>query len=318
MNLTTKEIKEIVANVLKKDRIAISRFLTLIEDHHPDSFKILNALYSKTGSIFKIGITGFPGSGKSTLINRLAKAFLEKKKRVAVILVDPTSPVTGGALLGDRIRMKDIQMDPNVYIRSMASRGGRGGLAQTSRYAVDALDAAGFEVVLIETVGVGQLEIDIAQSAHLTLVVLTPESGDEVQAMKAGLMEVSNFFVVNKIDRDKDRLWLRRLKSAIEIASSDEGHAKPEIFPVSALYNEGLKDLFEALWEAFKKFRPGSTQGSNGIDQEVLSALEELFLSEVIHQSDFIKKIEAHRGDLLKRKKSPYEVARNILRSFLK
>lgn len=235
-------------------------------------------------------------------------------------MVDPTSPVTGGAFLGDRVRMKDIQTHPDVYIRSMASRGGRGGLARTSRYAIDVLDAAGFDLALIETVGVGQLEIAIAHSAHQTLVVLTPESGDEVQAMKAGLMEVSHLFVVNKMDRDKDKLWLRRLASALEIASSDEGRPKPKIFPVSALYSEGLEDLSRALMETYKNHRSGTVaeKSVNGIDQEIVSVLQELFLSEVIFRGDVKKRIENYREDLTKRRKSPYEVARAIFKSQLK
>jgi len=321
VNLSAKEIKESVSRVLKRDHLAIGRLISLIENHHPDAFKILSQLYPKTGRIFKIGVTGFPGAGKSTLINRLSKSFLENRKKVGVILVDPSSVTTGGALLGDRVRMKDIQTHPDVYIRSMASRGVRGGLAQASRYAIDVLDAAGFEVVLIETVGVGQLEIDIAYSADQTLVLLTPESGDEVQAMKAGLMEVGNFFVVNKMDRDKDKLWLRRLAHALEIASSDEGHRdKPRIFPVSALYHEGLEDLFRALWEVFKKRSqtPLRENKSNSVEREIVSVLEELFVGEVMHRSDIKKKLESCREDWLKRRKSPYEIARTILKSCLK
>jgi len=320
VNLSAKEIKEVTAGVLKQERNAVSRLFSLIEDCHPEAFKILSQVYPQTGRAFRIGVTGFPGSGKSSVINRLAKSFLEKKKSVGVILVEAAHPVNGGAMLSDRVRMKDIQNHPDVFIRSMASRRGRASMAQTSRYAADVLDAAGYEVILVETLGVGQMEMDIVHEAHETLMVLTPEYADEAQALRAGLMEVSSFFVVNKMDRDKGKLWFKRLMGALEDGASKGAKQKARAFPVSALSGEGMEELFEALWETLKKQDPlKSGNGKNGrVDREVVGTLGELFFSEIFHRHDISKKIENCREDLAQRKKSPYDVARSLLRTYLK
>jgi GTPase len=192
---------ELVRNLAGGRKVALSRAITLVENRAPGFRDLLAAVQPHVGRAHRIGITGPPGAGKSTLVAALVAGWRQQELRVAVIAVDPTSPFTGGALLGDRIRMNEIALDAGVFIRSMATRGSVGGLALTTQEVADVMDAAGFDRILIETVGVGQTELDIARATDSTVVVLVPESGDGIQAMKAGLMEVSDLFVINKADR---------------------------------------------------------------------------------------------------------------------
>jgi LAO/AO transport system ATPase len=184
------------------DRVALARVISIVENDAEGASAVLDACFRRTGRAFRVGITGPPGAGKSTLVTRIAQEYRKRDDTVAVVAVDPTSPFTGGALLGDRVRMGELAGDDGVYIRSMATRGGLGGLAVHTAQVCDVLDAAGFARVLIETVGVGQSELEVAETADTTVVVLVPESGDTVQAMKAGLMEIGDLFVINKADRE--------------------------------------------------------------------------------------------------------------------
>jgi len=193
--------KDFLQKILRGDRSAIARAISIVEDERPESIEILRAIYPHTGRAYRVGITGPPGAGKSTIANKLAHHFRLQNYRVGIIAVDPTSPFTGGALLGDRIRMTDVELDSGVFFRSMASRGSLGGLSKKTGEAADILDAAGNDLVILETVGVGQSELDVAKAADTTIVVLVPESGDAIQAMKAGLMEIADFIVLNKCDR---------------------------------------------------------------------------------------------------------------------
>jgi LAO/AO transport system kinase len=196
----------LVAEILSGNRLALARLLTKIENDSPEGVSTLDALFPYTGKAYLIGVTGAPGTGKSSLVNQLALHFRktpgkEASPRVAVVAVDPSSPFSGGAILGDRIRMRDLSGDPDVFIRSMASRGVLGGIAQATASVVQALDAAGYGLILIETVGAGQAEVDIARLAHTTLVVEAPGMGDDIQAIKAGILEIADILVINKADR---------------------------------------------------------------------------------------------------------------------
>lgn len=196
--------QDLVNSLLAGDRRAIARLITLIENNGAEAHQALAALYPHTGRAHIVGVTGAPGTGKSTLVNELAKAYRQRDDppRVGIIAVDPTSPFSGGALLGDRIRMRDLAGDPGIFIRSMATRGSLGGLARATSDAVKVLDAAGYQVILVETVGAGQSEVDIARAAHTTVVVEAPGLGDDVQAIKAGILEIADIFAVNKADRE--------------------------------------------------------------------------------------------------------------------
>ena len=190
-----------IRGLLSGDRVAVARAISVVENGEDEARALLRALFARTGRAYRIGITGPPGAGKSTITSRLAAVYRSRGLGVGIIAVDPTSPFSGGALLGDRVRMADVETDPGVFIRSMASRGSLGGLSRKAVEAADILDASGKEIILMETVGVGQSELDIAAAADTTVVVLVPESGDSIQAMKAGLMEIADFFVLNKADR---------------------------------------------------------------------------------------------------------------------
>ncbi len=209
--------KTLPQQVLDGNKRAIARLITRIENKHPDAQQALNQLYPHTGHAHLIGVTGAPGTGKSSLVNQLAKAYRQQDISVAILAVDPTSPFSGGAILGDRIRMRELTGDPGVFIRSMASRGNLGGLARAAYDAIKVLDAAGFNVILIETVGAGQSEVEIARTAHTILVVEAPGLGDDIQAIKAGILEIADIFVVNKADRPGADKTAATLKTMLEL-----------------------------------------------------------------------------------------------------
>jgi len=227
------------------DRRALARMITLVEDHHSDGDLILAELFPRTGGAWTTGLTGAPGAGKSTLTNRLIGKIRDTDTSVAVLAVDPSSPFTGGAVLGDRVRMQDHIDDDEVYIRSMASRGHLGGVSEATPRAVAVVDGMGFPEILVETVGVGQAEVEIAANADTTLVVLNPGWGDSIQAAKAGLLEIGDVFVVNKADRAGVNETMRDLKQMLELG----GHGEwwPPVIATVASTGEGIDDLWEAV-----------------------------------------------------------------------
>lgn len=214
----------LITDLLSGNRRALARVISQVEDDGPEAHALLAALYPHTGRGHVVGITGAPGTGKSTLVNALAKAYRTTGKTVGIIAVDPTSPFSGGALLGDRVRMRDLAGDPGIFIRSMATRGSLGGLAHATADVISVLDAAGFDRILVETVGVGQAEIDIASAAHTTIVVEAPGLGDEVQAIKAGVLEIADLFAVNKADREGADHTVMALQMMQGLAPVPAGH----------------------------------------------------------------------------------------------
>ena len=239
--------EEAIERALAGDARALARLVSLAEDGAPELRAVMKALAPLTGGARVVGLTGAPGVGKSTLTAALVRAYRERGLRVGVLAVDPTSPFTGGALLGDRVRMQDHATDPGVFIRSMASRGHLGGLAAATPQALRVLDAAGFGVVLIETVGVGQAEVEVASLADTTLVLVAPGAGDAVQAAKAGILEVGDIFVVNKCDNPGAQETVRNLRTMIAMAARGPGEWKPPIVMTTATAGEGITDLAAAV-----------------------------------------------------------------------
>lgn len=261
--MTTVATDSAIARLLEQFRAgkpaALARAVSIVENHRPGFEQILAAQHALIGRARRIGITGPPGAGKSTITTRLTRTYRERGLRVGIVAVDPTSPFTGGALLGDRIRMEEVALDEGVFIRSMATRGSLGGLATATREVCDVLDGFGMDVILLETVGVGQSELDVARAADSTLVVLVPESGDSIQTLKAGVMEIADVFTVNKADRPgADRLrhdielmlglragHARPVKAAAHSAHSD-GWTPPVLGTIAA-QNQGITEVVEAL-----------------------------------------------------------------------
>jgi len=264
----------LASSVLAGERLALARLLSQIENDHPSGRAALGELFPHTGQARLVGVTGAPGTGKSSLVNRLAHYYRHpppgvSQRKVAIVAVDPSSPFTGGAILGDRVRMRDLSGDPGVFIRSMAARGTLGGLAPTTASMVQVFDAAGFEIIMIETVGAGQAEVDIARLAHTTLVVEAPGMGDEIQAIKAGILEIADILVVNKADRPGVENTERALRSMLDLAhptrrifkhhgldetvplpereSNDDSLWVPPIVRTVATQGDGLPELVEAI-----------------------------------------------------------------------
>jgi len=281
---------------------------------------ILEQIFPYTGNAYHVGITGPPGAGKSTIVNAIAKRLLARNKKVGIIAVDPTSPFSGGALLGDRVRMTDLSLHKNVFIRSMASRGSLGGLAQKTKDVAMVLDASGKEYVLIETIGVGQVELDIAQVCDTTVVVLVPESGDSIQAMKAGLLEIADIVVVNKGDREGCERIIMELKFAFELREQEMGWHFP-ILRTIATTEEGIEELVETV-EAHRQYleRSGRLEEERKLKlmlriQELIEEKIRLHLKKNIITEYELKKIV---DKVYERRVNPYTIAKKITGKIIK
>ncbi len=305
----------LVDRILARDLRAIARAISKIENDAADANDILKALFAHTGKGVTIGITGAPGAGKSSLVDKLAMHYRSLEKSVGIIAVDPSSPFSGGAILGDRIRMQALANDPGVYIRSMATRGNLGGLARATVDAVAVLDAAGYDRTLVETVGVGQDEVDIVKTADVSVVVLVPGMGDDIQAIKAGIMEIGDIFVINKAERDGVERTERELISLLEMSERPDGW-RPPIVRTVATKNKGIAEFVEAIenYASFKKQHRASLERSAGIAQNrILELLRERLLRLVI--SEVLAPNELHELalEVASRQRDPYSIVEEII-----
>jgi len=304
---------QLVDKLLKGDKRAAARIISMIEDRDSEAKKIVKLLYAHTGRAHVIGLTGPPGSGKSTLISALVKEFRKNGKKVGVIAVDPSSPFTGGALLGDRVRMTDIGSDKNVFIRSMATRGHVGGLALATYDAVKVLEAMGMEKIFVETVGAGQSEVEIANLAHTTVIVEMPGSGDSIQILKAGILEIGDIYVVNKADEEGTETMVTNLLSVLP---KDQEDWKPPVLTTVALEGKGVHNVANELDKHFTYLKEsGKLKQKNRIRSEVelRDALTETILNKLLATASGRKNYNGVLNKVIEKELDPHSAAKLLL-----
>ncbi len=312
---TAASVDNWAAQIRAGDVRAISRALTAIENRSPDAEEILRQLFPFTGKAYRVGITGAPGTGKSTLVDRLAAHYRGEKRPVGIIAVDPSSPFTGGAILGDRIRMQGHATDAGIYIRSMATRGFLGGLAQATADAALLLDAAGKEYVLVETVGVGQGEIEIVRLADCTLVVLVPGMGDDVQSLKAGLMEIGDIFVLNKADREGAGRFEQQLRAILQLVPERSGW-KPPVVRTIATENKGIDELAGQIESFRQHFASADGRAMKEVarwKQRLLQLIGARLMEHVVGERVGEAALDRLAEEVAARKKDPYAAVNEIL-----
>lgn len=310
-----------VKEILEGSPRAVARLITWLEDKDERAYPCMEKLFPHTGKAYIIGITGSPGAGKSTLTDKLTHALRKEGLTVAIVAVDPSSPFTGGAVLGDRVRMSRLSVDPGVYIRSMATRGFLGGMAQATGDAVKVLDAFGKDVIIIETVGVGQDEVDIIQIADTTCLILVPGLGDAIQSMKAGVMEIADVFVINKADRlEADQLW-----SEVSFRIEQDAHIKPKdwtppVIKTVAVEDQGTEDLWQAIdnhrrhLESSGQFLEKRRQRAH---HETLRMIHNGLFQVIQGRLEDSGRMDQIVADILDRKRDPYSTMREILKHWL-
>jgi LAO/AO transport system kinase len=300
------------------DRRSLSKLISIVENADPGAEPILESLFPKTGRAFRVGVTGPPGAGKSTLIDAFVKELRARERKVGVIAVDPSSPFTGGALLGDRVRLSSTEPDPGFFFRSMATRGSLGGLAATATEVGDLYDAWGMDVVILETVGVGQIELDVVAASECTIVVLVPESGDDVQAMKAGLMEIGDVYVLNKSDRDGADRASREMQAVLALRPGGENDWRPPVVNAIAREGRGVPEILDAV-ERFREHQSrtgaGRTRRRRVMREKIREATERI-LRRRLWDAGAEAELEAAAEDALDKRRNPYELADRLARTF--
>jgi LAO/AO transport system kinase len=302
--------------VFDGDSRAIARAITRVENGGIEGAELMKAVYPKTGNALVIGITGSPGAGKSSLVDKLAFHYRDQGERIGIVCVDPSSPFSGGAILGDRIRMATLGLDKNVFIRSMATRGNLGGLSRATVDAVAILDAAGFDKVIVETVGVGQDEVEIVKTADVSVVVLVPGMGDDIQAIKAGIMEIGDVFVINKADREGVLRTQKELEALLGLAHRPDMW-NPPIVKTIATESKGIEDLSAAIksYWSFQKQSDSSQDRRQAIAKwRLLELLRERLLSDLLDRNGTGEKLDKLALEIAKKKNDPYSAIEEILK----
>ncbi|MGH9973214.1 MAG: methylmalonyl Co-A mutase-associated GTPase MeaB [Nitrososphaeraceae archaeon] len=295
-------MSELVDGILKGEKRSISRAISIVDNNDPESVKIIHKIFKKTGNAKTIGFTGSAGSGKSTLIGRLAAEFHSLGYKVAVIAVDPSSHLTGGALLGDRVRMMSISDE--IYVRSMASRGAEGGISRSVRNVVRILDAAGYNLILVESVGAGQLEIEISKAVNITVVIFNPQTGDSIQAIKAGLTEIGDVYVINKSDLEGATILYNIISDLI-------GNNKKLVVKCSAKMQKGIKDLTKSLVKLLNDEKYQSREKSileNELRDMILNVIREKYIEKIMNSEEYNKLV----NKIQKKEVDPYNAALNF------
>jgi LAO/AO transport system kinase len=312
--LSTNSLSERVSS---GDPAAVARAISKIEDGSNDSAALMKEIYTRSRGALVIGITGSPGAGKSSLVDKLALLYRQRGERVGIVAVDPSSPFSGGAILGDRIRMQTLGLDEGVFIRSMATRGNLGGLARATVDAVAILDAAGYARVIVETVGVGQDEVEIVKAADVSVVVLVPGMGDDIQAIKAGIMEIGDIFVINKADRDGVYSTEKELEALLSLTSRNDGW-DPPIVKTVATENQGV----EALAEAIDRFRQTQLSVIATSDRRhaiarwrIVELLRERLLARVLASESSVAMLEQLADEVATRRRDPYSAVEELINS---
>lgn len=312
-------MRSISEKVIGGDVRAAARLIRDIDDGMPEVREVLKSLYPHTGKAYVIGITGSPGTGKSTLVDQMVAHLRKGGKTVGVLAVDPTSPFSGGAILGDRVRMQRHSMDDGVFIRSLATRGHFGGLTQSTRSAIDVLDAMGKDYIIVETVGVGQDEVDVVKSAHTTVIVIVPGMGDEIQAIKAGIFEVADIFVINKADREGADKTVNELRLMLEMDKKkyEEGGWRPPILKSQAVFDIGIEEILEEI-ERHAKYlseigKLDLRQSKDKVREELVDMIKGRLVEEVINHLVQTGEFEKAVENIVARKMDPYTECENLI-----
>jgi LAO/AO transport system kinase len=307
--------QNLVEKLLAGETRAVARAISKVENGADDAAGVMKAVFPKTGNALVVGITGAPGAGKSSLVDKLAMFYRDRGERIGIICVDPSSPFSGGAILGDRIRMSTLGLDKNVFIRSMATRGNLGGLSRATVDAVAILDAAGFDKIIVETVGVGQDEVEIVKTADVSVVVLVPGMGDDIQAIKAGIMEIGDVFVINKADREGVLRTEKELEALLSLAHRPDFWNSP-IVKTIATENKGIEDLSKAIesYNEFQKTGENLERRKSIAKWRLLGLLQEKLLSRLLNTDGTSEKLERFVQEVAEKRRDPYSAVEEILK----